>query len=93
MEAVSKWGHDLMDSWRLSREVRRVERDLASILGQAYRPEPLPREPVVLREMLRDRQAAVNKASATARLRQEEKKGQERSKLPPKGDRGGGKVL
>ncbi len=45
MKAVSKWGHDLVDSWQMSREVRRVERDLATFAGRLYRPEPLPRDP------------------------------------------------
>lgn len=62
MRAVSQWGHDLVDSWRLSREVRRVERDLATITGRVHKPEPLPRDPAVLRELFRERQVAAGKA-------------------------------
>lgn len=60
MRAVSQWGHDLVDSWQLSREVRRVEREAARIAGRVYESGALPREPAVLREMLRDQIRAIS---------------------------------
>ena len=62
METVSRWGRDLVATWELRREIHRVEREIASATGRAYGGEDLPKEPGVLREMLRERREDLRKA-------------------------------
>jgi len=62
MAAVSRWGHDLVATWSLTREVRKTEKVLAERLGQPYRPQPLPRDPGELQKILQERQEASQKA-------------------------------
>lgn len=87
MKAVSKWGHDLVDSWQLSREVRKVERDLAAFTGKDHKLEQLPRDPVILRELLHERQVAANKAWRESQSRMSPNP----SRGPSRGDLGGNK--
>jgi len=59
MTAVSRWGHDLVATWSLIREVRKAEKDLAIYLGRPVRSQPLPRDPQELQGILEERQKAL----------------------------------
>jgi hypothetical protein len=87
MKSVSKWGHDLVDSWQLSREVRKVERDLATFTGERHKLEPLPRDPIILREVLWERQAAAVKAWRESEAKKSPNRGSSWGRSPGDVDR------
>lgn len=80
MQAVSQWGRDLVATWSLSREVRKAEKDLAIQLGQPVEPQKLPRDPQELREILQDRQEAIQRAWAKRQAQTGEKSKQGKEK-------------
>lgn len=85
MDKVSRWGHDLVATWKLSRAVRKVERDVAAFGGPDFRTEPLSRDPAALQKLLQERQEAAQKASEASRRQWEARKAPERPKEPQKG--------
>jgi len=66
-DAPEQWGYDLVSTWSLTREIRKVEKSMAFYQKPPAVAEPLPRDPQSLQVILRQREEALQEAAKAAR--------------------------